>query len=119
MIAVIPAVSKQDLDQLRHALLAVESRAAARRAGAELVGRLASSIALTAEDVSAIFELAIQVARQADDDEFGVFVRTGRLPGMIALGPREMEHVRGGRLAVTDIRGVTPADALMAWIADR
>ena len=56
------------------------------------------------------------VARDADDAELAAFVRSGRLPPVLALTPSQMEHVRGGRLDVAVVRGVMPEAVLSVWL---
>lgn len=75
-----------------------------------------AAIGLSEFDATAVIEIAVAVARQASAEEVSSFLRTGRLPEVLRLTPRQMEHVRGGRTNLTASRGIAPELVVEAWV---
>jgi len=107
--------SSLELAELKRALLGLGSTAGMRRAGALAVAGLPSNLGLAPHEATAVLEIAACVARDASDAELTSFLRTGRLPDLISLTPRQMEHVRGGRMNLTASRGIAPELVLSCW----
>ena len=78
----------------------------------------AASFGVPLDDVLVLLQLAALVAKDTDDSELSRFLRTGRLPDLVALTPRQMEYVRGGRLTLTATRGLAPATILSTLCRD-
>ena len=101
--------------EFKRALLTLGSAAACRRAGALAASASPSSLGLAPHDASAVLEIAACIARDGTDAELTSFLRTGRLPELLALSPRQMEQVRGGRMNLTASRGIAPEVVLACW----
>ncbi|HEY1553564.1 MAG TPA: hypothetical protein VGF94_01960 [Kofleriaceae bacterium] len=107
-------MSPDDLKAIRKAVTGLTSVEAIRRAAGEILKGLPSSLGLALDDAVVLLQLATTVANDSDDAELSRFLRTGRLPEIVSLTPRQMEYVRGGRLTVTETRGLAPATILFA-----
>jgi hypothetical protein len=75
---------------------------------------LPANLAVTGEDALALLQMSAAVAAETDDAELSRFLRTGRLPELLALTPKQMEYVRGGTLTLTATRGLAPATILVS-----
>lgn len=101
---------REELKKVREAIRRLQTREAMRAAAARILRDL-PSYTLDVDDAIVLLQLLKQVASESDD-ELLAFLRSGRLPDLIALTPRQMEYVRGGRLAVTETRGLAPETIL-------
>jgi hypothetical protein len=107
-------LSPDDLKAIRQAVTGLTSADAIRRAAAEILKQLPASLGLALDDAVVLLQLSATVAKDSNDAELSRFLRTGRLPELVCLTPRQMEYVRGGRLNVTETRGLAPARILFA-----
>lgn len=105
-------MSPEELRSLRQVIAKLTSADAIRRAAGHVLEQVPQHLALELDDAVVLLQLAAAVAKDSDDAELSRFLRTGRLPEVVSLTPRQMEYVRGGRLAVTETRGVAPATIL-------
>jgi hypothetical protein len=114
-------VRDAELTELRRRLLAIDSPAAARRAGIAIAQSTQSTLSVSVADAIGLVEIAAAVARDGSPADLSTFLRTGRLPEVISLAPRQMEQVRGGRANLTAQRGIAPELVLTSWLsrADR
>lgn len=101
---------REELKKVREAIQRLETPEAMRAAAARILHDL-PSYALDVDDAIVLLQLLKKVAAETDD-ELLAFMRSGRLPDLIGLTPRQMEYVRGGRLAVTETRGLAPETIL-------
>lgn len=102
---------REELKKVREAIGRLQTGEAMRAGAARILQDLPSSYTLDVDDAIILLHLLKQVASESDD-ELLAFLRSGRLPDLIALTPRQMEYVRGGRLAVTETRGLAPETIL-------
>ena len=101
---------REELKKVRDAIGRLQTPEAMRAAAARILQDLPSYM-LDVDDAIVLLQLLKKVAAESDDDLLA-FMRSGRLPDLIALTPRQMEYVRGGRLAVTETRGLAPETIL-------
>src|SRR3954470_16083662 len=101
---------REELKKVREAIQRLQTPEAMRAAAARILRDL-PSYTLDVDDAIVLLQLLKKVAAETDD-ELLAFMRSGRLPDPIALTPRQMEYVRGGRLAVTETRGLAPETIL-------
>jgi hypothetical protein len=111
---VVLNLSPEELIKFKEAITGLTSIDAIRRAAAHLLPELPANFGLALDDVVVLLQLATLVAKDSEDAELSRFLRTGRLPDVVALTPRQMEYVRGGRLVLTGTRGLAPATILAA-----
>ena len=105
-------MSPDELRAIRQVIARLTSTEAIRRAAGHVLKQLPEHLALGLDDAVVLLQLASAVAKESDDAELSRFLRTGRLPEVVSLTPRQMEYVRGGQLSVTQTRGVAPATIL-------
>lgn len=101
---------REELKKVREAIARLQTPEAMRAAAGRIRQDL-PSYTLDVDDAIVLLQLLKKVAGESDD-ELLAFMRSGRLPDLIALSPRQMEYVRGGRLAVTETRGIAPETIL-------
>jgi hypothetical protein len=111
-------LSPEELLKFKVAITGLTSSDAIRRAAAHLLPELPANFGLAMDDVVALLQLTAVVAKDSDDAELSRFLRTGRLPDIVALTPRQMDLVRGGRLILTGTRGLAPATILATLCHD-
>ncbi len=102
---------REELKKVREAIARLQTPEAVRAAAARILHGV-PRYTLDVDDAIVLLQLLKQVASESDD-ELLAFMRSGRLPDLIALTPRQMEYVRGGRLAVTETHGLAP-EAILA-----
>ncbi len=105
------AVSPEMIAQVREVVAHLAAPDAVRAAAARILRENPHNYALEMDDAVVLLQLLRKIASESDED-LVAFLRRGRLPEVIALTPRQMECVRGGQLAVTETRGLTPETLL-------
>lgn len=113
MICGVPFLSPDEFKKFKLAITRLTSTDAIRGAAVQLLRELPANFGLALDDAMVLLQMATVVAKDSDDVELSRFLRTGRLPDVVSLTPRQMEYVRGGRLSLTGTRGVAPATILV------